>query len=52
MVPANELRLDDLRDIGEALVMQLAVSVFLALLVELLIGPQLSSLLVLGLQFV
>ena len=52
MVPADELRLDDFRDVGEALVVQHAVDVVPALLAELLVGPQLLSLLVLGLQFV
>ena len=49
MVPANELCLDDFRDIGEALVVQHAVNVFPALLTKLLIGPQLLGLLVFGL---
>ena len=51
MVPANELCLDDFRDVGEALVMQHAVNVFLALLARLLVGPQLPGLLVFSLQF-
>ena len=51
-MPTNKLCPDDFRDIGEALVVQHAVDVVPALLAELLVGPQLSSLLVLGLQFV
>ena len=53
---ADELRPDDFRDVGEALVVQNAVNVVSALLVELLVGllvgPQLPGLLVPDLQFV
>ena len=56
VMPTNKLCPDDFRDVGEALVVQHAVDVVPALLAELLVGllvgPQLSSLLVLGLQFV
>ena len=51
-MPADELRSDDFQDIREALVVQHVVDVFPTLLAELLIGPQLPSLLVFGLQFV
>ena len=56
VMPTNKLCPDDFQDVGEALVVQHAVNVVSALLakllVGLLVGPQLSSLLVLGLQFV
>ena len=56
VMPTNKLCLDDFRDIGEALVVQNTVDVIPALLAELLVGllvgPQFSGLLVLGLQFV
>ena len=52
VMPTNKLCPDDFRDVREALVVQHAVDVVPALLAELLVGPQLSSLLVLGLQFV
>ena len=49
VMPTNKLCPDDFRDVGEALVVQHAVDVVPALLAELLVGPQLLSLLVLGL---
>ena len=56
VMPINKLCPDDFRNVGEALVVQYAIDVVPALLAELLVGllagPQLSSLLVLGLQFV
>ena len=52
VMPTNKLCPDDFRDIGEALVVQNFIDVVPALLAELLVGPQLSGLLVLGLQFV
>ena len=52
MVPANELCLDNFRDVGKALVVQHAVNILPALLAGLLVGPQLPGLLVVGLQFV
>ena len=51
-MPANELRLNDFRDLKETLVMQHAVNILLALLAGLLVGPKLSGLLVFGLQFI
>ena len=56
VMPTNKLCPDDFRDVGEALVVQNPIDVVPALLAELLVGllvgPQLSDLLVLGLQFV
>ena len=51
-MPANKLCLDDVRDVGETLVVWHAVDVFSGLLAELLIGPQLPGLLVFSLQFI
>ena len=52
VMPANKLCPDDFRDVGETLVVQNPIDVVPALLAELLVGPQLPGLLVLGLQFV
>ena len=56
VMPANKLFPDDFRNIGEALVVKHVIDVLPALLIKLLVrllvGPQLPSLLVLGLQFV
>ena len=53
MVSADELRSDDFRDAGEALVVKHAVDILPALLVNLLVGllvgPQLLGLLVFSL---
>ena len=50
-MPADELCSNDFQDIGEALVIQHAVDVFLALFAELLISSELSDLLVFILEF-
>ena len=52
MMPTNKLCLDDFRDVEETLVVQNPINIVPALLAELLIGPQLPGLPVLGLQFV
>ena len=52
MVPADEFRLDDFRDVEEILVVKHAVNVLSALPTGLLVGTQLPGLLVFGLQFV
>ena len=52
VMPTNMLCLDDFWDVEEALVVQNPIDVVPALLAELLVGPQLPDLLVLGLQFV
>ena len=52
VMPTNKLYPDDFRDVREALVVQNSIDVVPALLAELLVGPQLPGLLVLGLQFV
>ena len=52
VMPTNKLCPEDFRDVGEAPVMQNPIDVVSALLAELLVGPQLPGLLVLGLQFV
>ena len=49
VMPTNKLCPDDFRDVGEALVVQNPIDVVPALLAELLVGPQLPGLLVLGL---
>ena len=50
-MPANKLRPDDFGDVGEALVVQQAVNVFLALLAKLLVSSELPGLLVFILEF-
>ena len=52
VIPTNKLCPDDFRDVGEALVVQNSINVVPALLAKLLVGSQLLSLFVLGLQFV
>ena len=52
MVPANELYSEGFWDVKEALMVQHAVDVFLALLAGLLVNAQLPGLLVLSMQFV
>ena len=49
MMPTNKLCSDDFRDVREALVVQNPIDVVPALLAKLLVGPQLSGFLVLGL---
>ena len=52
MMPANKLCPDNFRDVEEALVVQNPIDIVPALLAELLVGPQIPGLFVLGLQFV
>ena len=51
-MPTNKLCPDNFRDVREALVVQNPIDVVPALLAELLVGPQLTDLLVFDLQFV
>ena len=49
MMPTNKICPDDFRDVREALVVQNLIDVVPVLLAKLLVGPQLSGFLVLGL---
>ena len=50
-MPIDKLCPDDFRNIGEVLVMQNSINVFLALLAKLLNGPEFPGLLVFILKF-
>ena len=52
MISANELYQDNFQYVKKALVVQYPINIFPALLAKLLISPELSGLLVFGLQFI